>query len=322
MRRVRSILLGVAWLALVAVVALGSAGVVASMDHLPGTSSRPELTWTTDSRAIPALDAATTRLEGLSSAVDLLGTTARLALAQVVAGSLDPLQQTIANGTARIAEVKTQAAALEAALAAVPGVGGGDQELRLAPDVIRRYEALATAPALTDGLEADWLAFTGRALDAAGLTGLLTTHDQQTAAAAREGAAGHYAAALTALDQSDATMAQAIALRDRLASTTDVSTLTTWLNLNATYDKALRTLYSSLIAAKGRVTDAVRNAFAAEQAARAALPGDTRAMVVIMAEIAQGGLNQAVISIEQARGQLSAALDAQRQLQQDGLPSD
>ena len=321
MRRVRSFLLGVAWLALVALVAFGSAGVVASMDHPPGTSSRPELTWTADSQALPALDAATTRLETLSAAVDSLGTTARLALAQVVAGSLDPLQQTIANGTAQIDTVKARSAALEAGLAAIPGVGG-EQELRLAPDIIRRYEALVAAPALTDGLEADWLAFTGRALDAASLTGLLATHDQQTAAAAKEGAAGHYAAALTALDQSDATMARAMTLRDRLASTTDVSTLTTWLNLNATYDKALRTLYSSLIAAKGRVTDAVRNAFAAEQAARAALPGDTRGMVVIMAEIAQGGLNQAVISIEQARGRLSSLLDAQRQPQQDGLPSD
>ena len=37
---------------------------------------------------------------------------------------------------------------------------------------------------------------------------------------------------------------------------------------------------------------------------------------MIMSDIARGGLNQAVISIEQARGALSAALDLQHQLQQ------
>jgi hypothetical protein len=51
------------------------------------------------------------------------------------------------------------------------------------------------------------------------------------------------------------------------------------------------------------------------------LPGDTRGLVVIMVDIAQGGLNQAVISIEEARGSLAGALDVQRQLQAGpGLP--
>ena len=40
------------------------------------------------------------------------------------------------------------------------------------------------------------------------------------------------------------------------------------------------------------------------------------ALVVIMSDIARGGLNQAVISIEQARGALSSALDLQQQLQE------
>ena len=103
-------------------------------------------------------------------------------------------------------------------------------------------------------------------------------------------------------------------MRDRLAPTTDVTTLTTWLDRNADYDGALRTLYQSLLDAKGRVTAAVRRAFTAEQKARERLPGDTRGLVVIMAEVAQGGLNQAVISIEEARGELFAALQVQRRL--------
>ena len=98
-----------------------------------------------------------------------------------------------------------------------------------------------------------------------------------------------------------------------------MSTLTNWIDRNAAYDAAVRRLYQALLSSKGRVTDKVRAAFADEQAARRALPADTRALVVIMSEIAQGGLNQAVISIEQARGKIGAAIDLQQQLKQ-GTP--
>ena len=66
------------------------------------------------------------------------------------------------------------------------------------------------------------------------------------------------------------------------------------------------------------VTDAVKEAIAAEQRAKERLPPDTRGLVVIMAEIAQGGMNQAVIAIEGAKGRLTAAIDA---LEGRGLPS-
>ena len=41
---------------------------------------------------------------------------------------------------------------------------------------------------------------------------------------------------------------------------------------------------------------------------------------MIMSDIAQGGLNQAVISIEEARGSLAGALDVQRELQEGASP--
>jgi len=56
----------------------------------------------------------------------------------------------------------------------------------------------------------------------------------------------------------------------------------------------------------------VRAAFAAEEAAKAQLPTDTRAIIVIMGDIARGGLNQVAIDIEEARGSLAAALAAQQ----------
>jgi hypothetical protein len=39
------------------------------------------------------------------------------------------------------------------------------------------------------------------------------------------------------------------------------------------------------------------------------LPPDTRGFVVILAEIARGGLNEAAIGIEETRGRLNLAVD-------------
>ena len=303
------------WLLLAILVALGGAGLVAAMDHVPGTPSRAELTWAGDEAARPALDAATTELERLTTSVETLGTTARLALAQVIAGQLDSLHDTIATGTTELDAVDAQSRALDASLAAVPGTGSG-AALRLSADLRQRFDELGATRLLTIGLAADWAAFTGRANDAASLFGLLAEHDQQTAAAARQGSAAHYAAALKELDGSDATMARVRSLRDRLAATTDVSTLDEWLRRLDAYDVSLRTLYQGLLDSKGRLTDAIRAAFAAEEAALAGLPADNRGLVLIMSDVARGGLNQAVISIEQARGSLNAALNAQHRLQQ------
>jgi hypothetical protein len=316
---VRAIALGVGWVVIAVLISIGAAGVIASMDRPPDVNARPELTWTGDQEASPALDAATAELARLSSAVDALASTARRSLTSVVGGDLQELSDTIDLGTSQVTDVKQQAIQLTDALENVPGMGD-DAALRLSPAVIDRYQALASTRGLTDGLETDWLAFTGRAVGAARLTGLLTRHDQETAAAARAGAAGHFQRALTLLDAPDATLAEAVQLRDVLARSSDVSTLSEWLDRNAAYDAALRNLYQSLVDGKGRVNNRVRKAFAEEAAARDQLPADTRGLVVIMGDLARGGLNQAVISIDEARGALAAALDAQRQSQGAGTP--
>ena len=284
------------------------------MQHSPGTPSRAELTWAGDQAAEPALDAAAAELQVLADKVDTLASTARRSLATVAGGDMGALQELIVEGTTELAIVDVQARQVETALDAVPPLGS-DPELVVADDVRQRYDELAATTGLTAGLEADWSAFTGRALDAASLTGLLTRHDQETAAATQQGSAAHYKAALALLDRSDATIAEARALAERLARTADVSTLTTWLDRNAAYDVAVRDLYRTLLDAGGRATGKVRAAIEAEKAARAALPADTRGLKVIMAEVAQGGLNGAVISIEQARGSLAAALETQAKLQ-------
>jgi len=58
------------------------------------------------------------------------------------------------------------------------------------------------------------------------------------------------------------------------------------------------------------VTKDVRAAIDAERAAKDRLPPDSRGLIVIMSEIGRGGMNSAVIAIEEARGRLSEALAA------------
>ncbi len=302
----------IAWVVLALLIALGSAGIVAAMSHVPGTAARPELTWAGDAEMTAALDAATVDLETLAAEVDRLGATARVALSQVVAGDAEGLQATIASGSQRVADVQRLSGELERALAAVPNTGE-DWALNVSADTRQRFDELALTTGVTGGVDEQWMTLSGRSLDATRVIELLTTHDEQTASAAELGSKGKYEEALVQLDASDATIAESRALAARLAATTDVSTLGSWIDRNATYDEALRVLYAALIKSGARVDADVRTAIDGEQQARAQLPGDTRALVVIMSDIAQGGLNQAVIAIEEARGSLAQALEVQQQ---------
>jgi hypothetical protein len=305
------------WVLVALLIALGSAGIVATMAKVPGTVAREELTWVADGEVGPRLDAATVHLEALSATVDDLAGTARRALTQLSDADPAALQATIDEGTAQLLQVKTLEGELEAALADIPYTGD-DWALRVSSGIHEQWLQLAATAGLTEGLEADWAGFTGRAIDAAQLSTLLVRHDGETAAAARLGSQGKYKAALEQLAASAATMAAARELRDELATSTDVGTLTEWIDRNAAYDAALKVLYTALVKSDGRATAGVKKAFEGEQAARAQLPGDTRGMVVIMSDIAQGGLNQAVISIEEARGSLAQAIEVGAQLRDGG----
>ncbi len=310
MRRLRRLVVALAWFAIAIVVALGGAGMASALNHAPATGSRPELTWAGDQQAASALDAAAARLQALSDAVDALGTSSKQALVSFVAGNTDALTATLATGTTQLATVATASGDLKAALAAVPYTGA-DGGLHVSAATIARYQQLAATIALTSNLEDDWNVLSARAMAASVLPALLAKHDQQAAAAAKQGEAARYQQAIALLDAPVATLAQAANLRDSLAENADVTTLTAWIDRHAAYDTALRNLYTAMLAAKGKVTKDLRNAFAAEEAAKAALPTDNKALVVIMGDIARGGLNQSVIDIEVARGALAAAIEAQ-----------
>jgi hypothetical protein len=295
------------WLAAAVLISLGGAGLVAAMDHVPGTPARAEITWAGDQEVRAALDAATVRLAAVDEGVALLGRSARLALAQVVARDLEGLPGTIAAGTSRLTQVESAMAGVRSAAASVPRIGPGDDLLVSGP-LRQRHAYLVDATRLTDGLVDQWTFFTRRALDAARLAELLADHDEHAASAAVAGSEGQYETALQRVTDAELSLAGARALRDRFEDTTDVAVLDEWLERNGNYDVALRNLYEALLVSGGTFSREVRDAITAEQAARERLPGDTRALIVIMGGIAEGGLNQAVAAIEDVRAELDIAL--------------
>ncbi len=301
--------LPVVWFVAVLLIAAGAAGLLGGMDHPPGTAGRVELTWDTDRRITPALDDAAKDLSALSIQVDQLTDSGRHVLTALTTRNATSLGESIAGGSALEAVIVEQALAMRGRLEALP-VSGQNPALRVSPLQLARHKVALQALGATEGIESAWSRLVTGSTTAARLMTVLADHDATMARAATQGVAQAYADAVITIAEARSTLAQASTLRTQLANTTNVSTLDQWVALNTVYDNALDALYKAFVASRGKVTQEVSAAFAAQEAAKARLPPDSRSLVVIMAEISQGGLNQAVIAIDQAGQQLAHSLES------------
>ncbi len=306
-RLVRRVVMAAAWIAVAVLISFGAAGIVSGMAQPPGTPARAELTWAGDLAIDPGLDTAEAELRLLAGDVHRLSDLGREALGQLVGRDVEALEQAVDEGEQLTLQIQLRANQLRESLEALPGLGA-NADLAISSESQARHARALAALTTTEGLAPAWSSLASGALSATRVQVLLTDHDQVAAGAAGDGRAGRYEDALEKLDEADVMIEDARALRDDLAATVDVATLTTWLELNADYDAALRRLYTAILEANGRVNAEVRAAFDAELVARERLPENTRGLVIILADIGQGGLNQAVIAIERARGGLDTAL--------------
>jgi hypothetical protein len=309
MPRLKRAAMTTVWLAVVAVIAIGGAGLVTAMENPPGTAARAELTQTGDRAAAPGLAAAHDGLVRLAADVDRLGELGRGALTALVASDAEALATAIANGQTLAHEVDAQALQLRSALESLPGTGPNEAVI-WSPETRARRDAAEAALKATGGLEAAWIRLASGSSTANALSLLLTDHDRIAGEAAAAGRAGQYKSALATLADAAAKLDQAKILRDSFSGTgIDVTTLTQWIDRNTEYDAALARLYRATIAAKGSITKEQRDAAVAERKAHDLLPSNTSGLVIILAEIGRGGLNQAVIGIEQTKSKLQAAVD-------------
>jgi hypothetical protein len=295
------------WLLAAALIALGAAGVVAGMDT-PATNGtdRTGRTGHGDAMVNASLDTIEADLRSLSASVGSLGEQARVILASMASNETDAVDAATATGTQLVADIKTQTDGIRDALDQVPIVGSRAAAYALSPETIDRYQGYVDVLRTTEAIESAWTSLTVGALSANRLSALLAAHDQAVVDAAAAGRKAQYPTALKYLDEADKAIADAKTLRDRLKATVDVSTLDAWLDRSHAYDVALRALYDAV--RRGASTATIRGAMQKEQAAKDRLPPDTRSLVLIMADIGQGGINDAAIDIEQAKADLDEAL--------------
>lgn len=297
----------IGWLGAAIILSLGSAGIVSAMSHSPADGSRPELTWAADQAVDPGLAAASTDLTNLTGKVDQLGDAGRQAIAQLVNRDTAQLNATIANGTSLVAGIAADTAAIRVKLVSLPGIATAD-ETAIGADQRRRYDAITVALSITADLQTSWVELTTGSAVATALTKDLADHDMDAGQAVKLGSTAQYAVARAALVKAQAALASASNRRDALANTVDVSILSQWIDRNSAFDGAAATLYKLLQASPHKVTPAIRAAFAALSVAQQNLPPDTRGLEVILDDLARGGLNQAVIAIEDAKASLATAV--------------
>jgi hypothetical protein len=308
-RALRTFGLAAAWTVVALLISAGAAGLVVGMDHIPGTAARAELTSDADATADEALDNAEAQLADLTEDVQELGVLARGALASLSGQDLETVEQAVDEGALLVAGISDRSRAIRAELLEIPGIGGAAAELTTSAEVRARHAGMLDALEVTEGLDDAWVDLTTGSLAAARLSRLLADHDRIMGEAVLEGRAGNYEPAISKIDEAAALLNEADTMRAQLANTVDVSTLIEWIRRNRNYEEALRALYTAVDEAGGRQTEAVREAIANERSARKELPPDARGLVVIMAEIGRGGLNGAVITIEEARGRLADAVE-------------
>jgi len=299
---------GLAWTVGFALLAASAAGLIGLSWHAPGSPARAELTYLGDHALAGRLDTATAQLELIAADVTKLTTEAKIALSEVA--SIDPtrLRDALARGGVLATAIDVAARDLRLSLAGLPGDEPGARIEYSNATLVRRAAILAAIDAAT-GLAAQWQGVTGRAVDAAELVSLIASHDATVIDAAANGRAEKYKVATTTLDEALLTIEDIQKLRVRLIASSEPTVLDEWIERNTAYDIALKKLYAALVKAHGDVLNLnVQAAYNEEKLARAQLPPDRRTIIVIVSEVARGGLTQAVLAIDEAHGRIDEAL--------------
>jgi len=298
----------VAWTAVLVVLAASGAGLVGQFWHPPGSDARAELTYAGDTAMQARLDVASTDLRAIATDIERLAGEAKTALEEVASPDSTRLRDSLERGGQAAATIDLKTLQLRESLIGLPGDGPAAEIDYSNATLVRRAAILAAIDA-AGGVAGQWQGVTGRATDAAHLTGLIDQHNRSMIDATTRGRDRKYAEATALIDSALLTVDQVVAVRKRIIASPDRTVLDEWIDRNRTWDIALKALYLALIKSKGANSIEVQSAYREEQLARAQLPQDNRAIIVIVAEVARGGLTQAVLAIEEAHGQIDRALE-------------
>jgi hypothetical protein len=299
---------GAFWTALFVVLAAGAAGLVGQAWHPPGSPVRAELTYEGDVALNERLDSAIAGLAEISDEVETLADAAKTALAEVTNRDPTDLRAAVERGGVAAATIEARAAELRLALTDLPGSEPAATMAYSNATLVRRSNVLAAINAAS-GLAIYWRQAAARATETSNLTTLLARHDETVLAAAAEGRGEHWQRAMRILDDAIQIVADVQTMRTRLIAGSDGTVLDEWIIRNRNYDQALRNLYRALRDSGGNAqTVEVQFAYRDEELARQQLPPDRRTIIVIVSEVTRGGLTEAVIAIDDARGRIDDAI--------------
>lgn len=301
------VLRGLAWAAVLAVVAASAAGLVDLAWHAPGSPARAELTYPGDAALDVTLDAATAELEVIAADLASLAREAKVALGEVASSDPTRLREALQRGAEAATSIDAASREVRESLIGLPGDGPTAAIEYSNATLVRRAAILAAIDAAA-GITGRWQQVSGRAADAALLTERIGRHDLTVLNAASKGRASEFEEAVEILDEALLEIEDIQLLRVRLIAGSEQTVLDEWIERNTAYDRALRRLYRALDRSGGEVTLAVQSARREERLAFEQLPPDRRTIIVIVAEVARGGLIQAVLAIEEASAHVDEAL--------------
>ena len=301
-RRFRRAASALAWLVVAILLGLGGAGLIARADNFAGDVARPELTWRYDQAMAPGIAAAADEAKGIAESTDKLADAARSALVHLLAGETQHVADDLSRGDVWIADINRRGPIVESQIAQLPYVN--------APQLVSsgtraKIAALHQIVEATRPLADRWHQLERATVPAVEVTAVLQSHDATVFEATQQGVHENYPAALQTLTAALTQLDRVGAIRDQLAPVVDVSTLTQWIDRNRAHDEALIGLYQAVMGGKA---EEIAAAVEKQKQAEALLPPDTRALVVILGDIALGGVNQAAIAIETVRGTVGAAV--------------
>ncbi len=241
--------------------------------------------------------------------VDALAGDAKQALIAVSSGDAAALKTALQTGSGRSSALDSTITQLRADFGGLPGDGPGAATEYSNAILVRRASLLAALDTV-GSLSGQWASVTALGTEASALTEAIRSHDTTLASGAAAGVKAEWAKAVSLCNQALAILAEISTMRSDFVQADQGTVLDDWIAVHLRYDKALLTLYQALQASGGVRNAKVDAAYREQALALAQLPADNRQIVVIISEVAQGGLNQAVVAIEVARGAIDAAIAA------------
>jgi ribosomal protein L17 len=293
--------------ALLVLIALGGAGLAVAADRVQSPYQRPELTWAADHAAQSYISLMDADLTQVSAAASALAKAGRDTLGNLQTLNLDATRAAIASGDDAASTITSEIQQMAPDYAVTQS---NVQRWRLGPEAGAQLDAIDAAVSSAPVLPQAWTDVETRATAVASLVDDLQQHDSLVFQATTAGRQQKWADALTTLGTADDALnsARAQAAQLEVGGTTD--TFDELATRYAAYDSALSSLYSYMGSGGNQSGTQFDTLNKAVESAQAALPSDSGIYSIIVGEAAGTAITDALVRLEQARGDVNAALDA------------